>query len=259
MNLSSANINNKIILPTSPLLSEADNSFIDKSPDSLLNKSDFNNSPDTCVLPIKLDGLTPPFEFQNTDAIKCQNCNAYLSSISKVVAEEEDQNLWNCKFCDFTNKIQIKNEEIPKDANVTYKLQSEQALNDNDSGYLILCVDISRNMEESTKVKGIPPTDVIHLRLIQDEILKSFSIYASTYPNKKVLFVTFNNEVRSYICDGITEDVTINGPYLVKKIGIIVKANLTGELKPIKETWAVMQDKISKLVFFILIVFRRLN
>lgn len=122
---------------------------------------DDDDEPDTNVVTIKFDKLKDPSLMQAGDAIKCQNCDAYLSNISKIeanVTATGDHKSWKCEFCSFKNNLQIDNEEIPKNDDVTYLLEpAPGVLNatnaaDIHSEYVVYCCDISGSMSVTTRV-----------------------------------------------------------------------------------------------------------
>jgi hypothetical protein len=248
--------------------------------------NDIDDKPDTNVVTIKFDKLKDPSVMQAGDSIKCQNCDAYLSCLSKVEVNKEagvgndDHKLWKfgMKFCNFTNNLQVDNEEIPKIDDVTYMLQPapgvQNATNAEDihSEYVVYCIDISGSMSVSTKVAGNfrLPTDYIRgqraeeitddpfhvlqayheryisrLEAVQVAISENLTKIMKDSPKKKVGLVTFNQEVHSY-GDGTIEEVIINGDNLNKKESIVEKANSTGEFKSIKDTIEILNNKVLK-------------
>ncbi len=117
------------------------------------------------------------------------------------------------------------------------------------SAYIILCIDISEAMNR--KFTKAPTTlwlgPVWAFYRIYFEIIENCLSYLANFkPNKKICLVAFNDKIFSYICDGITDEVIIDRQHLNTKLGMIVKANLTGELKKIKKTWPIMKDKLWK-------------
>ena len=244
-----------------------------------VEKDAFDQEPDTNVVTIKFDKLKDISNMQAGDAIKCNNCDAYLSSISKVenLNTIDEQKQWKCEFCNFENKIQIETEEIPKIDDITYMLQPAPGVQnaataqDINSEYVIYCVDISGSMSVTTKVNGNfrLPTDHIRrqrvehmagepmirqsfqeryisrLEALQVALSENLDKLVKESPNKRVGLVAFNQEVRS-IGDGLIEEMIISGDNLNIKEKIIEKANSTNEFKSIKETTNVLNDKILK-------------
>jgi hypothetical protein len=230
---------------------------------------------DTNVVTIKFDKLKDVNKMQAGDPIKCQNCDAYLSNLSKV--EGDDDKLWKCEFCSFKNHLQIENEEIPTNDDVTYMLepaigvQNATSTQEINSEYVVYCIDISGSMSVTTRVHGnyrLPTDNIRHqraeqmagepmgrgafferyisrLEAVQVAISENLAKLVKDTPSKRVGLVTFNQEVRSY-GDGSSDEVTINGDYLNKKESIAEKYNLTGDFKPIKDTVALLSDKVLK-------------
>ena len=241
---------------------------------------DDDDEPDTNVVTIKFDKLKDVNKMQVGDPIKCKDCDAYLSSLSKVdekKVEAGENKSWKCEFCSSENEIQIEKEEIPSKDDVTYMLQppiSVQCaanLQDINSEYVIYCIDVSGSMSITTRVHGnfrLPTDHVRHqraeqmtgepmgrevlferyisrLEAVQVALSENLTKLVKDTPNKRVGLVTFNQEVHSY-GDGLTGEVTISGDYLNKKESIVEKAKITGDYKPVLETSEILNDKVIK-------------
>ncbi len=116
-----------------------------------------SNEPDTNIVSMKFNQLIETNYAHAGDAIKCFNCEAILSKISKISEEKlvDEKRLWTCEFCNFENRIFIDNNEIPKSHEVSYILEpaAEKSTDSVDSSYLIYCIDISGSMSVTTEVK----------------------------------------------------------------------------------------------------------
>lgn len=249
-----------------------------------IESDDDDDEPDTNVVTIKFDKLMEPSAMQAGDAIKCNNCDAYLSHISKLeeikIAGVDDKQTWKCEFCNFVNNLQIDNEEIPKLNDVTYMLEPAPGVvtaataADIHSEYVVYCIDISGSMSVTTEVRGNfkLPTDnlrdqraqemaagepfyrqqqryvrhVSRLEAVQVAIYENLAKLEKDNPNKRVGLITFNHEVISY-GDGFTQPVIISGDFLNKKESIEEKAQIIDEFKPVKETKEILNSKLLSL------------
>ena len=126
-----------------------------------------DDEPDTNVVSMTFDQLVDKSKTHVGDPIKCQNCEAHLSKLSRIETERnlQGKRKWTCDFCSFENLIFIEDDEIPKDDEVTYILEGslEPVEASTDDQYLIYCIDISGSMAVTTEVKGqfSLPTDEI--------------------------------------------------------------------------------------------------
>jgi hypothetical protein len=135
---------------------------------SLLKNPYFDYEPNTNVLTIKFSKLKEKSSMQTGDAIKCQNCEAYLSQISKLeVVSNPDgsiidgQKLWKCEFCNYKNNLKIDDEEIPTSDDVVYMLQPAPGIQCktvaiDHSEYVVYCIDVSGSMSTSI-TQTMPP------------------------------------------------------------------------------------------------------
>ena len=113
---------------------------------------------DTNVVSAKFDCLIETSNAHAGDPVKCQNCEAIFSKISKLSSPNpvNGKRIWQCEFCNFQNQIFIEEEEKPKEDEVTYVLESapDKTIEENvDNKYLIYCIDISGSMSVTTEVK----------------------------------------------------------------------------------------------------------
>lgn len=204
---------------------------------------------DTNVVSIKFDKLIAPSSMHAGDPQVCEGCSAILSKISKVTTEG-DQKYWDCEFCDQRNMVDLEDEEIPTDEDVTFML--EPALSTTASGpsgmdeaLVVFCVDKSGSMCVTTEVPGhvalkgaeslrraqqmntdredqfLPRqrrdvTYISRLQSVQAAIDHQLQEMEKDYPNRRVALVTFDSEV-TLIGDGKSNPVSIAGDKLGKK------------------------------------------
>lgn len=193
---------------------------------------------------------------------------------------------WKCEFCNFENEIIVEQEEIPKSGSIDYFVQSVNQINKDLKDYnlnqeqnIIFCFDISGSMCVSSplsgkhKIKGFERltkmkndlqsfgdgsdqfygnqrnlTYVSRLQCLQAAIEGNINKLIKNAPNRKVGFVTFNNEV---IClgDGSKEPVKLSGDnlYSFDKIKQFANENQGLIGKAIKETSDNLIKKLYEL------------
>ncbi|XP_053396238.1 uncharacterized protein LOC123552632 [Mercenaria mercenaria] len=201
---------------------------------------------DTNIVTVKFDKLIAPSNMHAGDPQNCSSCGAILSKISKldILADEK---VWTCEYCETRNVVDIEEEEIPREPDVTFML--EPALSTTASGptgldesLVIFCVDVSGSMCVTTEVPGhielrgasglrraqalnreradqyLPRqrrnvTYISRLQSVQAAIDHQLQEMAREYPNRRVALVTFSNEV-TVIGDGKVDPVAIAGDKL---------------------------------------------
>lgn len=234
---------------------------------------------DTNVVSIKFDKLIAPSSMHAGDPQVCEGCSAILSKISKVTTEGE-QKFWDCEFCEHRNLVDIENEEIPTDEDVTFML--EPALSTTASGpsgldeaLVVFCVDTSGSMCVTTEVPGhvalrgaeslrraqrlnreredqfLPRqrrdvTYVSRLQSVQAAIDHQLQEMEKEFPNRRVALVTFNNEV-TVIGDGKSDPVTIAGDKLGNKDTLQTIAGEQSLPAAIKVTRKSLGEKVFEL------------
>lgn len=206
----------------------------------------YQHEVDTNILSIKFEFLKDKVAFATGDPISCK-CEAILNIHSKLEKIEDSlKYLWICEFCGEKNEIFIEKEEIPTSDCIDYYVQSANQLkgikgyNYNDEQTLIFCFDVSGSMCVSSPVTGKHKfkgnnleknmkdlmafsdgsdqfyggsrdvTYISRLQCLQAAIESNLNTLLKSSPNRKVGFVTFNNEVTGY-GDGSKGQVKING------------------------------------------------
>jgi hypothetical protein len=209
------------------------------------SRSTYEHEVDTNIFSIKFEFLKDKVAFATGDPISCK-CEAILNQHSLIEKIENSAKfLWLCEFCGEKNEIFIEKEEIPTTDCIDYFYQSVNQIkgnyNYNDEQTLIFCFDISGSMCVSSPVTGKHKlkgnsleknykelmafsdgsnqyfgsgnsnvTYVSRLQCLQAAIESNLTILLKSAPNRKVGFVTFNNEVIGY-GDGTKGQVKING------------------------------------------------
>ena len=108
---------------------------------------------DTNIISVKFNQLKTPSNMHTGEAVNCGGCKAVLSHVSRLqtaVAGREER-LWRCEFCEYSNYIDVEEEEIPRSSDVTYMLEpapstKAAACNGQDDSLVIFCVDTSGSM-----------------------------------------------------------------------------------------------------------------
>jgi hypothetical protein len=201
------------------------------------------------VLTFKYNFLNQKVSYATGDPTICKECEAILNVNSKLTNTEiNNKFLWICEFCDKENEIYLEQEEIPKEENVDYFVQSMSQINKgvkdmnyNDEQTVIFCFDVSGSMCVTEPLvgkhsfKGVRQdkynaelmkfsdgsdqfyqggsrntTYVSRLQCLQGAIESNLNDLQKACPNRKIGFVVFNNEVVG-IGDGSKPEVKING------------------------------------------------
>lgn len=204
---------------------------------------------DTNVISINFSNLVTPGHMFTGDPVYCADCKSLLSNISKI-NKDEDQQVWRCEFCYKENTIDIMEEEIPKEEDVTFMLEpalstSSAGPSGTDESLVIFCVDVSGSMCVTTEVPGhinfrgshalsriqrtredqrdqyLPRqrrdvTYVSRLQAAQAAVDHQLEEMHKEHPNRRVALIAFNNEV-TVIGDGKETPVTVAGNKLTDK------------------------------------------
>ncbi|CAC5385248.1 unnamed protein product [Mytilus coruscus] len=204
---------------------------------------------DTNVVSINFSKLIAPGHMFTGDPAYCQDCKAILSHVSKITKEDEQQ-VWACEFCNKVNEIDIMEEEIPKERDVTFMLEPALSTttagpSGTDESLVIFCIDTSGSMCVTTEVPGkinfrgslalsriqrtredqrdqyLPHqrrdvTFVSRLQAAQAAVDHQLEEMLKEHPNRRVALIAFNNEV-TVIGDGKDTPVTIAGSKLTNK------------------------------------------
>ncbi len=173
------------------------------------------------------------------DPVHCSKCKSVLSLISHLEAADEDDDgkKWKCEFCSQVNdNLDIAEEEIPKEKSVDYLLAAAQEKSSSDkaggdgmaacTGTTVYCIDISGSMASTTQISDLQsewmavqgqgragPQYVTRLKCMQLAVRRQLERYELENPDKKVMLVTFTQEVKVY-GDCSEHPVTITGQKL---------------------------------------------
>ena len=221
---------------------------------------------DTNIIAVKFDKLISPNEMFAGEPKPCKQCGAYMSYLSEKNVVRDDEKLsWKCEFCenlnDMTSTVLDMN-EIPKKDDVTFMLELPKPKEEtvasaeditikevsSDDSFLSFCIDVSGSMNSRiantgfTRLNGVQSACVDTLKKLKDE-----------EPNRRANLVTFTDQVRYFgDCTNnrdlnpsvvINQDVDLNNKERISTLA----HNVGEEIKPIKETHALIEQKIKQL------------
>ena len=98
------------------------------------------------------------------DPVFCKQCKAVFNKHSKLEAKPEDfkaedmdddDQIWNCEFCNTQNIVNLEQPEIPTEDTVNYILEPAKVKEGGEGNQsVIFCVDISGSMCVTTPIQG---------------------------------------------------------------------------------------------------------
>jgi len=149
--------------------------------------------------------------------------------------------IWQCEYCDFTNAIQLEPEEMPKGESIDYLLTQPHEKSDQND-IIVFCIDISGSMCCTSEVLGdirVKANDqlsqsldqfierqhgvaavqflpnesqdisyVSRLQCVQAAISAKLEQLVKEHPKKRLVIVTFNNDVTIYLPGNVTHVIT---------------------------------------------------
>ncbi|VDI13939.1 Hypothetical predicted protein [Mytilus galloprovincialis] len=227
---------------------------------------------DTNVVCINFSKLVSPSHMFTGDPVYCKDCKAILSHISKV-SKAEQQQLWTCQFCGALNEINVMDEEIPKEEDVTFMLEpalstTSAGPSGTDESLVIFCIDISGSMCVTTEVPGRldwmkkswrntgrydvcrDVTQVSRLQAAQAAVDHQLEEMIKEHPNRRVALIAFSSEV-IVVGDGSQRQIRVRGKTQLNnqdqliKIGkdLKIPAAIKDTRKQLgKEVWSLEED-----------------
>jgi hypothetical protein len=195
--------------------SDVDNSKANSSPKVKKEKRKTKiriRKADSNIIAVKFNQLVMPNEMFAGEPIKCKNCQAIMTKLSKKSVNDK---IWTCEFCATKNVLSnvTNDQEIPDHDDVTFLLEpappvkestkgDQKAPNkDNlDSNYLMYCVDISGSMDTciETRTEPVESSPMSRLTGVKTACLESLKSLKEDAPNKRVALVTFSEEVKFF-------------------------------------------------------------
>jgi Sec23/Sec24 zinc finger len=202
------------------------------------SESRYINKADSNVIEISLGCLKQGSNLATGDPVYCNQCRSLLSALSHLIRTDQCY-VWKCEFCGSSNEVVLEEEELPKDLELTYILESaaqmSRKFHDAKDNAIIFCIDISGSMCVSKPVSGILNlktsrqqelmklimpgeeeqyfpgsnkniTYVSRLECVQAAIESQLQELYNTSPNRKVGIVAFNGDVK-IIGDGNNQDI----------------------------------------------------
>ncbi|XP_069755243.1 circularly permutated Ras protein 1 isoform X2 [Narcine bancroftii] len=186
---------------------------------------------------------------QSEEAIRCQNCSAVLSCISRIHQKHADI-VWPCEFCKNHNVVTRSFRTVPHSQDVTYipAILDDDYINVDDS-LVIFCVDISGSMcvtNEVNATNGFREVHVSRLQNVQEAILTSLNHLIQTCPQKRVALVTFNDEVTIY-GDGTQMPIRLNNYQLLDSDYLTERGRHYPSPRCIAESFPTLSSRINEM------------
>jgi len=205
---------------------------------------------------LSLGTLSEGAQIFTGEAIFCSNCQASYNFYSTIIVEN-DQQLWQCEFCNTKNNVMIDKEEIPTVDTIDYMLDPPKLSETSDQNIVVFCIDTSGSMCCTSEISGdfkikknknqdfsqfieqganqyLPRQKrgvsyISRLQCVQAAIESQLETFQSQFPNKRVVLVEFNNDVTVHISKEkkftIAGDKLNNKPYL-QTVGSEIVNNL---------------------------------
>lgn len=157
--------------------------------------------PNTNIFVIDMSRWDATYNPITGDPIYCSDCRSIFNRYSTYtpINNEPDHFQWICEFCGDVNEIRADEEEMPKTDAVAYILEgstvmvdNSEFLDDKDNIAVIFCLDISGSMEAKA------PGGQTKLDLVKIAILAQIEEMKRNNPARRVLLITFGNEVTIY-------------------------------------------------------------
>jgi len=189
---------------------------------------------DSNVIVCSMSNLSTSVPLATGDAIFCAGCNIILNRHSYLTRNESQGcYVWKCEYCKFVNEnIMIEKEEIPSRDTIEYILStplSDTNMTKEDN-IIVYCIDISGSMGITTEIPSLQsewanlrkggskaqssgPSYISRLECVQSSIPTMIDRLSIQYPNKRVVLITFSDEVMIY-SQG-TNSSTAEGPIIV--------------------------------------------
>jgi len=226
----------------------------------------------------QLGTLEVAVPFATGDPICCEHCNSILSSISILSPAGEDEFNWKCEFCEGENlAIQIDEEEMPKEGSTEAEYMLEPPAGEESGGVMIFCIDISGSMCVTTEVPALlsewknlrkaqsnreaPPADqympgenrnveyISRLECMQTAVVTQMDRILVEHPNRRVLLITFNNEVKIFTNGNNSEPIVINGDRLSDENALrdCLKSFAWDSVPPVSESYESIRNQVQSL------------
>ncbi|EGC36963.1 hypothetical protein DICPUDRAFT_168760 [Dictyostelium purpureum] len=170
---------------------------------------------ETNCLTYSMSSLSTNTPLVTGDATYCQGCNIILNRFSQLSKNSDDSYNWKCEFCKFNNEnLMLEKDEIPNKDSVEYILatNSNDQIKNKEESVIVYCIDISGSMGITTEIPALQsewsnlrkgksnsgPSYISRLECVQSSIPTMIDRLAIQHPNKRVVLVTFSDEVMIY-------------------------------------------------------------
>jgi len=198
----------------------------------------------TNIVTATLSVLSDDSPLATGDPILCDKCGACISVYSKLKSINSNDNsfAWECSFCKSSKNIVLDEHERPEKESLDYMI-TPPSHDGNDDSYVVFVLDTSGSMcvtveipasqnewkklrtqrekgsdsvfKESSALPNEKPGAAYMSRMqcMQAAVSENLKQLAVRHPNRKVLLVTFNDEV-TFHSDGTGEPLTLAGDAL---------------------------------------------
>lgn len=238
---------------------------------------------DTNVVQIAMECIKDSaVEIATGDPVFCEGCNSIFNTKSKITKEEEQQ-IWQCEFCNHKNKVDLEDEEMPKSDKINYIIEAAAQVHDKkgqvgDSA-IVVCIDISGSMCVTEPIQGRHEilgnkqkdlmnefkkfgdgsdqflqgernvTYVSRLQCVQSALTSQIRELKKEYPDKKIGIVTFNSDV-TIIGDGSQDPQTVTGDKL-NNWDVLMQNGLTEGAKRLSKSLKETSETLEKHIMSI--------
>jgi len=107
----------------------------------------------TNIIAVDLGTLSESVHIFTGEAIFCTKCQGAFN-IYSVIKEENNEQIWDCEFCNTKNTIMIEKEEIPDEETIDYMLDPPKTSETTDQSIIVFCIDTSGSMCSTSEVSG---------------------------------------------------------------------------------------------------------
>ncbi|EGG24575.1 type A von Willebrand factor domain-containing protein [Cavenderia fasciculata] len=200
---------------------------------------------DSNVLYSTMSSLSSNSTIMTGDPFACNGCNVILNRFSNIYKSSGDgasTTDWKCEFCSQVNKdIKLASDEIPGKNDVEYILSTPataaEAKGSREESIIVYCIDVSGSMGITSEIPSLqtewknlrakgrggaaaaPSSSssasfISRLECIQTSIPTMLDRLNLQYPNKRVVLVTFSNDVVVHGFKESDDGTTVTGDKL---------------------------------------------
>eukprot|EP01132_Coremiostelium_polycephalum_P006174 gene6174-7688_t len=193
---------------------------------------------DTNVIVSSLSTLSQPAPLMTGDPVLCNGCNIILNRYSFLIKNSSGTFDWKCEYCKYLNQnLNLLSDEIPGKDIVEYVLapamdSGEDLSKKKEESIIVYCVDISASMSVTTEIPALQsewknvrtkgtqekgpsgPSYISSLECVQSSLTTIIDRLSIQHPNKRVVLITFSEDVVIYDNQSKEATVTVAGDKL---------------------------------------------